>query len=100
MTWNASVISPTPWLGGRREMKIPAFSLNPTCRSGTRCSKELLIHSVCRASFLIHLATIEDVISNRPPVVESVGHPPVVLCELPDGIHLVYTDYRGRRRAI
>jgi hypothetical protein len=40
------------------------------------------------------------VISNRLPVVESVGHPPVVLCELPDGIQLVYTDNRGRRHAI
>ncbi len=39
-------------------------------------------------------------ISNRPPAVESVGHPPVVPCELPDGIQLVYTDDRSRRHAI
>lgn len=39
-------------------------------------------------------------ISNRLPAVESVGHLPVVPCELPDGIQLVYTDDRGRRHAI
>jgi hypothetical protein len=40
------------------------------------------------------------VISNQPPVVENVGQPPMVGCELPDGIRLVYTDDRGRRHAI
>ncbi len=37
---------------------------------------------------------------NQLSVIEGAGHQPVVACELPDNIRLVYTDDRGRRRAI
>jgi hypothetical protein len=46
------------------------------------------------------LTTIDGVRSKQLSVVESAGHQPVVPCELPDGIRLVYTDDRGRRLAI
>ncbi len=62
--------------------------------------KKFESHSACRATFLIPLATIGSVISNRLPTAETVGHPPVMPCELPDGIQLVYADDRGCRHAI
>jgi hypothetical protein len=57
-------------------------------------------HSVCRATFLTCPATIERVVTNKFYTVERDRHPPVVPCDLPDGIQLVYTDDRCRRRAI
>jgi hypothetical protein len=55
---------------------------------------------VCRPKVLVRLTTIDGVRSNQLSVVESARHQPVVSCGLPDGIRLVYTDDRGRRRAI
>lgn len=43
---------------------------------------------------------IEVVIPLQLPVAERASHPPVIPCELPDGIQFVYVDDRGRQRAI
>jgi hypothetical protein len=41
-----------------------------------------------------------DVVANKFYTVERGRHPPVVPCDLPDGIQLVYTHDRGHRHAI
>lgn len=41
-----------------------------------------------------------NVIVNKFDAAERDRHPPVVPCDLPDGIQLVYMDDRGRRHAI
>jgi hypothetical protein len=40
------------------------------------------------------------VVTDQFHTVERDRHPPVVPCDLPDGIQLVYSDDRGRRRAV
>ncbi len=55
---------------------------------------------MCRATFLIHLMTIERVITNQLPTVKSGSHTPVVPCELPNGIQLAYADDCDRRHTI
>jgi hypothetical protein len=40
------------------------------------------------------------VITNQLQAAERESHPPVVPCELPDGIQLVYADDRGRQHAV
>jgi hypothetical protein len=40
------------------------------------------------------------VIANQLDVAEHTRHPPVIPCELPDGIQFVYLDDRDRRRTI
>lgn len=51
-------------------------------------------------SFDQHSGIIEVVIADQLDVVEHSRHPPIIPCELPDGIQFVYLDNRGRRQAI
>ncbi len=55
---------------------------------------------MCRATLSTYRATIGSVVTKKVYTVERDRHPPVVPCDLPDGIQLVYTDDRGRRHAI
>jgi hypothetical protein len=43
---------------------------------------------------------IEGVKTSQLQTAEVGSHPPVVPCELPDGIRLVYADDRGRQHTV